>query len=165
MKELFECQSSTLEQIANDHALKLQQINQSLEEEKSNLNKRMEDATRRFKEFTEAQGNKLDSMDRHYTEAVKALSTEQNTELVSIEKMQKEELDKLLECQSSTLEQIADDHALKLEQINQSLEQEKCSLNRQVSNLTQKVKVLNLVAGSAAAITAIQLLLNILGVI
>lgn len=186
LNKLFECQSSTLEQIANDHALKLQQINQSLEEEKSNLNKQIEVANKRFKEFTETQANKLDSMDRHYSEAVEALAAEQNKKLVSVEEnlrnsldsteqkhqsainqienAQKAKFEELFECQSSTLEQIANDHALKLQQINQSLEEEKSSLNRQVSELTQKVKILYLVAGSAAALTVIQLLLNILGV-
>ena len=69
-----------------------------------------------------------------------------------------------MEYQSSSLEQIANDQSSKLGQIYQSLEEEKNILNEQVNALTRKVKLLYIVAGGAAALSVIQLLLNILGV-
>ena len=83
------------------------------------------------------------SFDRHYSEAVDSLKNEQNEKLDEIERSQ-----------------IA-----KLEKINKSLEEEKAQLNEKVSTLTTKVKYLYYVAGGAASITIIQLILNIFGVI
>lgn len=145
-----------------------------------------EDFNKQIKAFTDAQSIKLNDIDRHYTDGIENLSIEQKTKLESIEtalrnsldsaiqeqvsaigkieNTQKEKFEELLESQSSSLEQIANDQTSKLEQIYQSLEDEKNILNEQVNALTHKVKLLYIVAGSAAVLTVVQLLLNILGV-
>ena len=139
-----------------------------------------------IKEFADAQIAKLSDIDRNYINAIEKLSIEQKTKLESIqaelrssvdsamreqeaaiskiENTQKEKFEELLESQSLTLKQIANEQSGKLEQIYQSLEAEKNALNEQVNALTQKVKLLYIIAGSTAALTVIQLLLNILGV-
>ena len=154
-------------------------INQAISEFREGVNKQI-------MAFTEAQDIKLSDIDRHYFEEIENLSIEQKAKQESIEKelknlldsavqeqvsaiskienTQKEKFEELLKDQSSTLEQIANDQSSKLEQIYQSIEEEKNILNEKVNALTHKVKLLYIVAGSAAALTVIQLLLNILGV-
>ena len=145
------------------------------------------DVNKQVNAFSEAQEIKLIDIDRHYSEAVGNLAIEQKAKLESIEKelrnsldsavekqalaiskidnTQKETFEELLKHQASTLEQIANDQSSRLEQIYQALEEEKNILNEKVNTLTQKVRLLYIVAGSAAALTVIQLLLNILGVL
>lgn len=144
------------------------------------------DVNKQIKTFTEAQEIKLIDISRQYSKDVENLSIEQKAKLESIEldlrnsldsavqeqfsaiskieNTQEEKFDELLESQSSTLEQIANDQSSKLGQIYQSLEEEKNILNEHVTTLARKVKFLYVVAGGATALTAIQLLLNILGV-
>lgn len=168
----------------------IQQIHESQQQFVGEVNQTIfefhKDFNKQFKEFTEAQETKLSNIDHHYSDSIDNLSIEQKTKLESIEKelrtsldsavqkqvsaiseiqnTQKEKFEELLEYQSSSLEQIANDQSSKLGQIYQSLEEEKNILNEQVNALTRKVKLLYIVAGGAAALSVIQLLLNILGV-
>lgn len=145
-----------------------------------------EEFNKQFKAFTDAQTAKLGDIDRHYTDGIEKLSVDQKAKLESIqaelknslesavheqesaiskiENTQKEKFEELLETQSLTLEKIANEQTCKLEQICQSLEDEKNALREQVNVLTQRVKLSYIIAGSAAALTVVQLLLNILGV-
>lgn len=88
---------------------------------------------------------------------------EKDISKISVE--QKEMFKELKENQSLTFEQIANEQSDKLNQIYQSLEDEKSNLNEKVNVLTQKVKSMSILAGGAVALTIIQLFLNILGVI
>ena len=145
-----------------------------------------EEFNKQFKAFTDAQTAKLGDIDRHYTDGIEKLSVDQKAKLESIqaelknsldsavreqesaiskiENTQKEKFEELLKTQSLMLEKIANEQASKLEQICQSLEDEKNALREQVNVLTQRVKLSYIIAGSAAALTVVQLLLNILGV-
>ena len=88
---------------------------------------------------------------------------EKDISKISVE--QKEMFKEQKQNQSLALEQIANEQSDKLNQIYQSLEDEKSNLNEKVNVLTQKVKSLSILAGGAVALTVIQLFLNILGVI
>ena len=52
-----------------------------------------------------------------------------------------------------------------LESTNKSLEEEKVTLKENITALTQKVKTAYIVAGGAAAVTVVHILLSILGVL
>lgn len=174
----------------SDFCVVIQQVQQAqiqfVEKIEQALSAHNEELNKQIEAFAEAQTTKLCEIDRNYIDSIEKLSTEQEAKLESIqaelrnslnsaireqesaiskiESTQKEKYEELLKSQSLTLEQIANEQSGKLEQIYQSLEAEKNALNEQVNVLTQKVKLLYIVAGSAAALTVIQLLLNILGV-
>lgn len=170
---------AVIQQAQEDQQQFVDKINLAL----SNYN---EDFNKQFKAFTDAQTAKLGDIDRHYADGIEKLSVEQKAKLESIqaelknsldsavreqesaiskiENTQKEKFEELLETQSLTLEKIANEQTSKLEQICQSLEDEKNALSEQVNVLTQRVKLSYIIAGSVAALTVVQLLLNILGV-
>ena len=151
------------------------------------FSKTRDELLKQVESFTTAQTQKLDEIDRNYSNSIESLSKKQKEVLSTIEKSlfdkldlaisnhtdilnriettQKDELKKMAESQSSTLGKMSQEQTEKLAQINQSLEDEKALLNEQVSSLSTKVKYLYYVAGGAAAITIIQLILNIFGVI
>ena len=106
-------------------------LSESVREEVQNINKSLEDHThavdglrtvihqvqqaqldfensisKQIHEFTETQANKLDSMDRHYTEAVGALAAEQNAKLGSIEANLGDLLDSSEQVHRSAINQI-----------------------------------------------------------
>lgn len=149
--------------------------------------KTRDELIKQVESFTTMQTQKLNDIDRKYSNSIERLGQNQKEILAKIEKSlfdkldlaisnhtevlnriettQKDELAKINERQTSVLDKISQDQTEKLAQINKSLEDEKALLNEQVSNLSTKVKYLYYVAGGAAAITIIQLFLNIFGVI
>jgi hypothetical protein len=151
------------------------------------FSKTRDELIKQVESFTSAQTQKLNDIDRNYSSSIERLNNNQKEILAQIEKSlfdklnlaisnhtdvlnriettQKDELKKMAESQSSTLGKMSQEQTEKLVQINQSLEDEKALLNEQVSMLSAKVKYLYYVAGGAAAITIIQLFLNIFGVI
>lgn len=146
--------SEAVEQLNKDQMVALATIDKSLSDELDAVVSKQDETLGRIEQtqkeefkklFDEqtSQTKKIEDIGRHYSEAVDSLKNEQNEKLDEIERSQ-----------------IA-----KLEEINKSLEEEKAQLNEKVSTLTTKVKYLYYVAGGAASITIIQLILNIFGVI
>ena len=186
-KEILESQSKTMSDV---HGV-LQRMQETQEQFITTVNKLyadfQEDINRQIKSFTETQTSSLNDIERNYTNAVKKLSIEQEEKLASVAKAhdeilgtiakeqdttlskiakeQAEKIEQLSANQSKVLEQIALEQSEKLAEISAAFETEKATLNEKVSVLTQKVKLSYYIAGSAAAITIIQLLLNIFGVI
>ena len=186
-KEILESQSKTMSDV---HGV-LQRMQETQEQFIKTVNKLyadfQEDINRQIKSFTETQTSSLNDIERNYTNAVKKLSIEQEEKLASVAKAhdeilgtiakeqdttlskiakeQAEKIEQLSANQSKVLEQIALEQSEKLAEISAAFETEKATLNEKVSVLTQKVKLSYYIAGSAAAITIIQLLLNIFGVI
>ena len=111
------------------------------------------------------QREKLASIEKSHNDALNFITMKQALAITKIEKTQDEKFEQLSDNQSAILEQIANDQSSKLAEISRSFEEEKVVLDERVNVLTQKVKLLYLVAGGAAAFTVIQLFLNIWGVI
>lgn len=186
-KEILESQSKTM---SDFHGV-LQRMQETQQQFIETVNKLyadfQEDINRQIKSFTETQTSSLNDIERNYTNAVKKLSIEQEEKIASVAKAhdeilgtiakeqattlskiakeQAEKIEQLTANQSKVLEQIALEQSEKLAEISAAFETEKATLNEKVSVLTQKVKLSYYIAGSAVAITIIQLLLNIFGVI
>ena len=74
-------------------------------------------------------------------------------------------LEQIEETQAARLDQLAQMQAEQHDALNKSLEAERSSLGETVAALTKKVKIAYVLAGSAAFIALLQLLLNIAGVL
>lgn len=111
------------------------------------------------------QSERLSAIEKVQNEKYDFFIKEQSMSLSKIEKMQKEALEQLTENQSAMLEQISNEQSVNWENAIKLLEEEKVTLNEQVATIEQKVKLSYFVAGGAVALTIIQLLLSVLGVL
>ena len=89
----------------------------------------------------------------------------QSIALEDIERIQKETLEQLSKNQSEIFGQLSKEQAENWEQTIKTLEEEKTALNEQVSTIAQKVKYAYYIAGGTVALTIVQFILNMLGVI
>lgn len=111
------------------------------------------------------QREQLSAIEGAQKERHEALANEQALTLSRIEKTQKEAFEQLSENQSAILEQVSNEQSANWERAIKLLEEEKAALNEQVATIKQKVKSSYIVAGGAVALTIVQLLLNVLGVL
>ena len=116
-------------------------------------------------QFINEQREKLSAIEDAQKEGQEALADEQSSTLSRIEKTQRESLKQLSESQSAMFEQISNEQSANWESAIELLEEEKAALNEQVAVITQKVKSSYIVAVGAVALTIVQLLLNVLGVL
>ena len=79
--------------------------------------------------------------------------------------LQTDALQEIKKVQVDELARINRDQSEQLDAINKSVDEEKVALAATVSALTLKIKTAYIFAGGAAAVTAIHLLLSILGVV
>ena len=107
----------------------------------------------------------LSAIEKAQNEKYDFFIKEQSLSLEKIEKTQKEALEQLSENQSMMLEQISNEQSANWENAIKLLEEEKAALNEQVATIKQKIKFSYFVAGGAVALTIIQLLLSVLGVL
>lgn len=111
------------------------------------------------------QSERLSAIEKVQNEKYDFFIKEQSMSLSKIEKMQKEALEQLTENQSAMLEQISNEQSVNWKSAIKLLEEEKVALNEQIATIKQKVKFSYFVAGGAVALTIIQLLLSVLGVL
>ena len=139
------------------------QMQQLEEEQTTRLNAIDSKYAATMDNLTTTQKETFASMKNTLTSSLENAVKEQTLSIQNIKNEQAEQIKQLSENQSTTLGQIADDQQGKLAEISKSLDEEKVALNEQVNTLTQKVKNLSFVAGSAAALAIIQLLFNVFG--
>ena len=126
----------TLEQAQEGHQQFMDGANQLLAESR-------EDFTNQVTRFTEAQRDKLAAMEEQLDQRV----------------------DNWRDKQLTILESMATEQERKWAEKEKRFDEEKAALVEQTQTLAQKVKMSQLVAGGAAALTAVQLLLTLLGVL
>ena len=138
--EQFAEHQATMERRLDDHKKSMQESFTSLSE---SFHRNQNILNRKIDELSIIQADKLNSIEKTQANCLNQISIEQTEILDKISKAQAE----------------------KLEAINKSLEEEKSVLNVKITTLVQKVKIAYILAGGAAFIVAIQLVLNIIGVI
>lgn len=111
------------------------------------------------------QRESLSSIKSNQKETLDSALKEQSFTLSNIERSQEEALEQLSKSQSEALDQISKEQSANWEQAIKLLEEEKNALNKQVTVIAQKAKLAYIVAGGAATLTIVQLILNVLGII
>jgi chromosome segregation ATPase len=122
-------------------------LNEGFERMQSDLNKQV-------KVLSTTQDKKFAELELSQASALERISQDQTLALESIK-----------EAQADKLEQVSKDQLDQLAHINRSLEEEKKSLHSTVDKLTQKIKTAYIVAGTAATLTVVHIILNIIGII
>ena len=111
------------------------------------------------------QENQLNAIQKAQENQLNAIQKAQEESLMRIADSQADTLQEIKKEQADELAQINKDQSEQFDAINKSVNEEKAALAAAVSVLTLKVKTAYIFAGGAAAVTAIHLLLSILGVI
>lgn len=187
IRKSIETQSETISSF--DEMVRCLQTEQKhfMEEISKSVSEFRESLDNKVQKLIDTQTVKLDNIETAHTQAVEQLACEQRERLSAIEKvqnekydvfikeqsmslskiekMQKEALEQLTKNQSAMLEQISNEQSVNWENAIKLLEEEKVALNEQVATIKQKVKFSYFVAGGAVALTIIQLLLSVLGVL
>ena len=162
-------------------------IEDSLKENKSEIqkgfndvekmfNKNQEEFENKFIAFSKSQEDFFNSMQNKYTdallnieklqsEAIESLSTSQIKALDIIEKTQSAKLKAISKEYTETLSNMVEEQKDKFDSMNAFIQSEKELLNKQSNLLSKKMKIAYIIAGSSAAITLLHIILNILGVI
>ena len=124
----------------------------------------------------EAQNNRIDDLSKSQMEKFFSIENAQAEKLGQIAENQSSALDAMKKAQDDLFAQISNEQSEMLAQIsreqvewlestNKSLEEEKASLKENITALTQKVKTAYIVAGGAAVVTVVHMVLSILGVL
>lgn len=165
-------------QTAIDQHLEAQE--KALQDALANLNEQVkmngEILTKKASELSVEQAAALAAMKKEQAENLLKLKNNQEDQLNAIQKAQEESLTHIADLQADALQeikkvqvdelaQINKDQSEQFDAINKSVDEEKAALAATVSALTLKVKTAYIFAGGAAAVTAIHLLLSILGVV
>lgn len=112
----------------------------------------------------EAQNRRIDNLSKSQTEKLFSIENAQAEKLGQIAENQSSALDAMKKAQDDQFAQMSREQVEWLESTNKSLEEEKVTLKENITALTQKVKTAYIVAGGAAAVTVVHILLSILGV-
>lgn len=115
--------------------------------------------------FTKTQDDKIEAHKQSQAESFDRFSGEQTKKLVVIEEKSDQRLDKWSDQQLAILESMSMEQETRWAEKEREFDEERAALTEQANALAQKVKMSQLVAGGAAALTVIQLLLILLGVI
>lgn len=113
----------------------------------------------------EAQNKRIDNLSKSQTEKLFSIENAQAEKLGQIAENQSSALDAMKKAQDDQFAQMSREQVEWLESTNKSLEEEKVTLKENITALTQKVKTAYIVAGGAAAVTVVHILLSILGVL
>lgn len=118
-----------------------------------------------FAAMKKEQAENLLQLKNNQEDQLNAIQKAQEESLMHIADLQADALQEIKKVQVDELAQINRDQSEQLDAINKSVDEEKVALAATVSALTLKVKTAYIFAGGATAVTAIHLLLSILGVI
>lgn len=160
--EGMEHKVSEINQKLNAHEKALQStiasLAKKLQENQDKIDKKME-------AFTLRESDKLNQMQTAQKEHLEMLKAEQTEAISQISVRQSEALTDMKQSQTACMDQLVKTQADGLDAIRGSLEEEKALLHETVTELALKVKLACALAGGATFIAAVQLLLNIVGVL
>lgn len=162
ISQVEKTQAERLDAIHASQSEALSQISDVQSTTLTNIEKNQADT---FEQIRREQIERLDTIQTVQAEALKQISEVQSTTLANIETTHTSRLNQLTENQAEVLDQLAKTQVERLDAINKSLENEKSVLSKAVAALSRKVKIAYALAGGAAFIAIIQLLLNITGVL
>ena len=107
----------------------------------------------------------LETTKAELTERFNALSQQQEKQNLDAQKTQADELARISQEQTSTLEAMSKAQNESMASVVNTLETEKALLQETVEMMKQRLKTAYIIAGSAAVLTTIHLVLNIIGVL
>lgn len=147
---------------------KISSIEDSLENQKKTNDafddtiKKLQNETNNFVEKVNDTNSKFQA---NLNEQFKFFHDLQNKNFDSLNKEQSLVLDRIEKNQKDMLTQISDEQSVNWKKALRTIEEEKSVLNDQIANIDKKVKTAYVVASGAVALTVIQLLLSIIGVL
>lgn len=146
-------------------ASQLESLSQISEVQSTTLTNIEKNQAAQLKQLSKDQSDTLEQIKRMHVEQLDAIQTVQAETLSQISATQSTTLENIETTYNARLDQIAKAQVERLDVINKSLEEEKSALSETVATLTLKIKIAYAMAGGAAFIAVIQLLLNIAGVL
>ena len=143
--------SDKLEDNVNNQHLLSDSINKSLDE-KLNINEL-------------AQKERLEKIRKEQEDYFKEIKKSQAMVLAQLTELQTEKLMQFEKAQTEALSKVSKECHGRITNIGNSWAEEKSSLNSKVITLTQKLKIVYILAGGFAAFSILQFLLNLMGII
>ena len=151
-------------------------IQQNLDAVKKDFSKQQNALGEKVNLHLKAQNERLEVLNKAQIERIDQVIRSQDIYFTSLQKSQADTLEQIATAQAEELKQFQEEQTVRIDQVsqeqmdqlsemNKSLEEEKTVLNDKVTSLLQKVKISYAVAGGAAVLTILQLLLNLAGII
>lgn len=162
VKELSEKQTKKLTEI---EATYTKTINQFCAEQREILDSAIKEQSATLGSIEKTQQETLEQLSLRQSESLAQIANEQAVTLDKIERTQEKTLERLSKSQAEVLEQLSKVQSDNWAETVKKLEDEKAVLNEQVTTIAQKAKYAYFVAGGAAALTLLQFVLNVLGII
>ena len=162
VKELADNQAKKLTEIEDAHT---KSFNQFCAEQREILDSAIKEQSATLGSIEKTQQETLEKLSLGQSESLAQIANEQAVTLGNIERTHNETLERLSKSQAEVLEQLSKEQSDKWSETIKKLEDEKAVLNEQVTTIAQKAKYAYFVAGGAAALTLLQFVLNVLGII